>query len=111
MGSLIGGAIMTIYFTAGGLLGTAWVNTLQLMVMLAGFVVALPFALDAVGGFGALAGPSTPPSFGDFMYSSGSGSGWTWLVLLRRRSSFRPASSRRRTGGASARRLSGQAWR
>src|SRR5262245_21324419 len=28
-GSLIGAAVMTIYFTAGGLIGTAWVNTVQ----------------------------------------------------------------------------------
>src|SRR3970282_1474603 len=43
-GSVIGGAIMTIYFTAGGLLGTAWVNSLQLVVMLLGFTLAVPFA-------------------------------------------------------------------
>ena len=38
VGALIGGAIMTIYFTAGGLLGTAWVNTFQLIVMLVGLL-------------------------------------------------------------------------
>ena len=43
VGSLIGGAIMTIYFAAGGLKGTAIVNTVQLLVMLAGFLLALPF--------------------------------------------------------------------
>ena len=36
---------MTIYFTAGGLLGTAWVNSVQLVVMLVGFLIALPVAL------------------------------------------------------------------
>src|SRR5215208_7157657 len=81
-GSLIGGLIMTVYFTAGGLLGTAWVNTLQLIVMLAGFLVALPVAIGVVGGLGALTGTSAPPWFGDIAYSSGPGSGWTWLVLL-----------------------------
>ena len=35
---------MTIYFTAGGLLGTSWINSLQLVVMLGGFLAALPFA-------------------------------------------------------------------
>src|SRR5688572_27706952 len=53
-GALTGGAIMTIYFTAGGLLGSAWINTLQLVVMLVGFSVALPFALGAAGGFAGL---------------------------------------------------------
>jgi SSS family solute:Na+ symporter len=102
MGSLIGGAIMTIYFTAGGLLGTAWVNSLQLLVMLGGFVAALPFALGAVGGFGALAGPSAPPSFGDFMYSSGPGSGWTWLFLLGPAFIISPGLIQKAYGGASA---------
>ena len=51
---------MTIYFTAGGLLGSAWVNTLQLVVMLVGFALALPFALQRVGGLGALPGAGAP---------------------------------------------------
>jgi Na+/proline symporter len=41
LGAATGGAIMTVYFTAGGLLGTAWVNTLQLLVMLGGFLIAV----------------------------------------------------------------------
>src|SRR5688500_609037 len=48
-GALIGGGIMTIYFTAGGLLGSARVNTLQLAVMVVGFAVAFPIALSFVG--------------------------------------------------------------
>ena len=80
-GALIGGAIMTIYFAAGGLLGTAWINSLQLVVMLTGFLVALPVALDVTGGFAALVGPAAPAWFGDITYSSGPGSGWTLLAL------------------------------
>jgi SSS family solute:Na+ symporter len=101
-GSLIGGAIMTVYFTAGGLLGTAWVNTLQLIVMLAGFLVALPFALGAVGGFAGLAGPAVPASFFEFGYSSGPGSGWTWLVLLGPAFIVSPGLIQKAYGGASA---------
>src|SRR5262245_21448206 len=81
-GALTGGAIMTVYFTAGGLLGSAWVNTLQLVVMLVGLLMALPVALTSVGGFAAIAGGNVPPTFGDIFYSSGSGSGWTLLFLL-----------------------------
>jgi SSS family solute:Na+ symporter len=81
LGALIGGAIMTIYFAAGGLLGTAWINTLQLVVMLTGFLVALPVALDAAGGFPGLVGAAAPAWFGDFTYSTGPGSGWTLLAL------------------------------
>ena len=80
-GALIGGAIMTVYFTAGGLLGTAWINTLQLVVMMAGFLTALPFTLEAAGGLQALVGSGAPPWFGDITYSAGPGSGWTLLAL------------------------------
>jgi SSS family solute:Na+ symporter len=81
-GSLIGAGVMTIYFSAGGLLGSARVNTLQLVVMLAGFLVALPFALESAGGLGMLTqSAAAPPWFGDFFYSSGPLSGWTFLVL------------------------------
>jgi SSS family solute:Na+ symporter len=81
VGAVIGGGIMTIYFTAGGLLGTAWVNTLQLVVMLVGFIVALPFAVAGVGGFAAFTSSSLPATFTDLTYSSGPGSGWTLLAL------------------------------
>jgi SSS family solute:Na+ symporter len=102
VGSLVGGGILTIYFAAGGLLGTAWVNTLQLIVMLGGFVLALPFALGAAGGFEALAGPAAPPTFGDFLYSSGPGSGWTWLFLLAPAFIISPGLIQKAYGGASA---------
>ena len=81
-GSVIGGAIMTIYFTAGGLLGTAWVNSLQLVVMLLGFTLAVPFAMAGVGGFEAFTSAALPSTFTDIAYSSGPGSGWTLLALI-----------------------------
>ena len=81
-GALIGGAIMTIYFTAGGLLGSAHVNAVQLAVMLVGFAFALPVALGAAGGVDGITGASVPAWFGDLTYSAGPGSGWTLLVLL-----------------------------
>jgi SSS family solute:Na+ symporter len=101
-GSLAGGVIMTIYFTAGGLLGTAWVNTLQLIVMMAGFAVALPFALASAGGFAGLAGTAAPAGFGDFMYSSGPGSGWMWLALMAPAFIISPGLIQKAYGGASA---------
>ncbi|MBI2829164.1 MAG: sodium:solute symporter family protein [Acidobacteria bacterium] len=81
-GALIGGGIMTIYFTAGGLVGSARVNMLQLVVMMAGFALALPIALEGIGGIDALGGPAMPSSFVDLTYSAGPGSGWTLFVLL-----------------------------
>ena len=50
---LIGGIVVTAYFAAGGLLSSAWVNVIQLTVKLSGFVLAIPFAVAAVGGWRA----------------------------------------------------------
>lgn len=81
-GALVGAAIMTIYFAAGGLLGSAWVNGLQLVVMLGGFLLALPVALEHAGGMTGIAHPpGAPPTFDTFFHSSGPGSGWMFLVL------------------------------
>lgn len=54
VGCLIGAGVATLYFTAGGLLGTAKVNALQLCVKLVGFGLALAFLLRQSGGFAAL---------------------------------------------------------
>lgn len=60
-GALVGGGIMTVYLTAGGLLGSAWINTLQLIVMLVGFAAALPLILTSAGGLAAFGGAALPP--------------------------------------------------
>jgi len=38
VGCVIGGIVVVIYFIAGGLLSSAWVNLIQLIVMLLGFL-------------------------------------------------------------------------
>jgi solute:Na+ symporter, SSS family len=53
-GCLIGGGLMTTYFTAGGLLGSAWVNLVQLVVLLGGFSIAVPYAVLHAGGISGL---------------------------------------------------------
>jgi SSS family solute:Na+ symporter len=103
VGALVGGGVMTIYFTAGGLLGSAWVNTLQLVVMMAGFAVALPAALHAGGGLQAVVGPLAPPWFGNFMYSAGPGSGWTILALTGPAFIISPGLIQKSWGGATER--------
>jgi SSS family solute:Na+ symporter len=102
-GALTGGAIMTIYFTAGGLLGSAWVNTLQLVVMLVGLLLAMPVATGSIGGLGALAGGGVPSTFTDIFYSSGPGSGWTLLFMLGPAFIISPGLIQKAYGGASAR--------
>src|SRR3954453_17604731 len=54
IGCTIGGMLVTIYSSAGGLKAGAWVNMIQLTVKLVGFALALPLALAAVGGWSAL---------------------------------------------------------
>ena len=82
-GALAGAVVMTVYFTAGGLLSSAWVNAVQLIVLLVGMAVAVPLVVSHVGGWAALtAVPPLPTGFADVTFSSGPGSGWTLLLLL-----------------------------
>ena len=53
-GCAVGAAVILVYFAAGGLLTSARVNVVQLVVKLAGFAVALPIAVGAIGGWSAL---------------------------------------------------------
>jgi SSS family solute:Na+ symporter len=55
VGSAIGGIVITVYFAAGGLLTAAWVNVVQLTIKLVGFVLAVPLALSAAGGWSHVA--------------------------------------------------------
>jgi SSS family solute:Na+ symporter len=80
-GTLVGGAVMATYFTAGGLLTSAWVNAVQLVVLLAGFIVALALALSDVGGLDVLRSRTAAiPSYWSFW--EGGASGWRYLFLL-----------------------------
>lgn len=81
VGAAIGGAVITTYFVAGGLLSSAWVNVVQLTVKLVGFAFAVPLALAAAGGLDALGrAPDLPPDFFDFWH--GGHSGIPLLALL-----------------------------
>lgn len=82
LGCLIAGGVMTLYFTAGGLTTSAWVNLVQLVVLLAGLLVTLPIALAGVGGWDGVvraAGTAAPDYFG---FAAGGASGWIYLFLL-----------------------------
>ncbi|MGE3177018.1 MAG: sodium:solute symporter [Vicinamibacterales bacterium] len=91
LGTIASAVVMTVYFMAGGLLSSAWVNAVQLIVLLGGFAVAVPIVVGNVGGLAALAAPpalplpatgAVAPDFTSFMYSSGPGSGVALLALL-----------------------------
>jgi SSS family solute:Na+ symporter len=71
-GALVGGLVMTAYFSAGGLLTSAWVNTVQLVVLLGGFAVGVPLALSAAGGWEAVvAAAPADPAYLDFWAQGG----------------------------------------
>lgn len=54
-GSLLGGSIATLYFAMGGLRSAAWVNSLQVVIKAAGFLIAVPWMIKASGGWEAIA--------------------------------------------------------
>ena len=81
VGCILGGAVMTVYFTAGGLMTSAWVNLVQLIVLLVGVGVALPWAFAGAGGIEGLLAvvPEHPDYFDPWR---GGASGWHYVFLL-----------------------------
>ena len=79
-GCAIGALVTVSYFTAGGLLSSAWVNLVQLVVILAGFAVAVPFAVHAAGGWDTVT--AAAGSRASVWVSTGPASGWRLLFLL-----------------------------
>ncbi len=77
-GAIIAVIIMTAYFASGGLLSAAWVNRVQLLVILSGFVLAVPFALGQAHG----AGLATAVPGSTFLEGTAPGVGWSMLFLM-----------------------------
>jgi SSS family solute:Na+ symporter len=77
---LVGAIVATTYFAAGGLKSSVAVNALQLTVKLAGFAIALPLSVAAVGGIDGFhhAFPAGPYWSG---WSNGA-SGWFYLAIV-----------------------------
>jgi len=68
-GALLAAAILVLYVSGGGLLASAWVNLIQLVTLLVGFALALPFAWRAAGGWEGMrsaAGAEAAPLYGSF---------------------------------------------
>jgi solute:Na+ symporter, SSS family len=66
VGCLLGGILVTGYFAAGGLFGSAWVNVVQLAVKLTGFAIAVPVVLSVAGGWRALGAAVPTPGYTGF---------------------------------------------
>ena len=80
LGCALGGVVITAYFTAGGLLTSAWVNLVQLVVKMAGFALALPLAIAGAGGWTGLRALQPTPDYWQFF--SGGASGLVYLAVL-----------------------------
>jgi len=80
IGCLIGAVVVATYFAAGGLMSSAVVNVVQLTVKMAGFAVALPLVLRAVGGLDGLHDRIQDPSMWN-AWSNGP-SGWMYVAML-----------------------------
>jgi len=83
-GALAGGVVVIAYFAAGGFATAARVNAVQLVFMASGFLIALPYALGASGGWEALG--MTLAQTRDASYLSPTGAGVRtilgYLVIL-----------------------------
>jgi len=79
-GCAIGALVTVSYFTAGGLLSSAWVNLVQLTVILVGFAVAVAFAVHSAGGWHAMT--ANAGSAASVWTSTGPTSGWRLIFLL-----------------------------
>jgi SSS family solute:Na+ symporter len=69
-GCLLSGLVLIAYFSAGGLLAAAWVNLLELAVLVVGFLLAVPYAWSAAGGWPALStagGTEAAVAYGGFL--------------------------------------------
>jgi SSS family solute:Na+ symporter len=79
-GCLVGTLVMTGYFVSGGLASAARVNTIQLAVKLAGFMIAAPVAVALAGGWNTIT-TANADKLG-FVGGDSTGSGWPLLLTL-----------------------------
>ena len=82
VGSVIGGVVVTVYFTAGGLLTSVWVNTIQLAVLLIGVLVAFPLILSSVGGLSEVVARTSEIENYWNIWHGGESGWWIYLAML-----------------------------
>jgi SSS family solute:Na+ symporter len=78
-GCFLGAVLVSVYFVAGGLLSSAYVNLLQLGVKLLGFALVAPMAMALAGGWDAI---TADPSRMDLFAGGSPQSGWRLLFFL-----------------------------
>ena len=64
IGCALGGLVIAAYFSTGGLRTSAMLHVIQITVKMVGFLIAVPWALHAVGGWSGLqAMPNVPAGY------------------------------------------------
>jgi solute:Na+ symporter, SSS family len=84
LGCSVGGLVVTLYSSVGGLVSVTRVNAVQLIVKALGFLLAVPFALNANGDWGRLPSfqiPGVPPAYWSFE-GSGYAEIFGYVILL-----------------------------
>ena len=88
-GCLIGGIVAIVYCTAGGLVSSSFVNMFELGVTMSGLLLAIPFAIHALGGWGhmhqlVLAQKATAAATDSMFNMVGAGSKqvMVWVAIL-----------------------------
>lgn len=101
-GTILSALVMTVYFVGGGLLSSAWINAVQLVVLLVAFVIALPVIIAGAGGLQAVLAPAgAPEGYASLMHSGGIGSGWMLVFALVPAFIISPGLMQKAYGGAS----------
>ncbi len=80
LGGLAAVAMVTVYFGSGGLMSSAWVNRVQIVVILLGFVVAAVLGVSAAGGWEAVTAAN--PDRMNFWQGQRPDMGWPLIFLL-----------------------------
>ena len=88
-GCLIGGVVAIVYCTAGGLMSSSFVNMFELAVTMSGLLLAVPFAIHALGGWShvhdlVLAQKSTAAASDSMFNIMGAGTKqvFAWIAIL-----------------------------
>jgi SSS family solute:Na+ symporter len=103
VGALLAAMATVGYFVMGGLRSAAWVNVVQLVVIIGGFTLAAPMAARSAGGVFVSGAESS--------FWTGTGVGWQTLLLLAPAFFLSPGLLQKAYGARSARALTrGVAW-
>ncbi|MEZ5366287.1 MAG: sodium:solute symporter family protein [Bryobacterales bacterium] len=78
-GCALGGVLVTLYFAAGGLWGTARINLIQILVKGAGFCIAVPWVLREAGALGQ--GTPDPQAYLSVFGDPDAALGWALILI------------------------------